>query len=93
MSQNRRTDGTRPRDGRTDDRPTDGPAASGLTRAFSSLGAAVVVLCGVAAGLSWLVAAAAWSLLVGAVLALLVVGAVLYGARRARKTSTPYWRT
>lgn len=84
----------RPTGGRpTDERPTDGLAVSGLTRAFSSLGAALVVLLGVGAGLYWLVAAAAWSLLVGAFLLVAVVGAVLYGARRARRTETPYWRT
>ncbi|MDS0294753.1 hypothetical protein [Halogeometricum luteum] len=89
MPPNHRTDNVRPRDGP----PTDGPAASGLTRALSSLGAALVVLLGVAAGLYWLFAAEAWSLLVGASLLVAVAGAVLYGARRARKTATPYWRT
>lgn len=78
---------------RTDGRPTDGLAASGLTRAFSYLGAVLMVVLGVAAGLYWLFAAEAWSLLAGAFLLVAVVGAVLYGARRARKTETPYWRT
>ncbi|ELZ34926.1 hypothetical protein C474_01157 [Halogeometricum pallidum JCM 14848] len=79
-------------DGRTNG-PTDGPAASGLTRAFSYLGAALVVLLGVVAGLYWLFAAEAWALLVGASLLVAVVGAILSGARRAKKTATPYWRT
>ncbi|MDS0299179.1 hypothetical protein NDI76_10545 [Halogeometricum sp. S1BR25-6] len=89
MPPDAQTDGAPARD----DRPTGGPAASGLTRALSYLGAALVVLLGVVAGLYWLFAAAEWSLLVGALLLVAVVGTVLYGARRARKTSTPYWRT
>lgn len=94
MASDTQRDDARPTGGRpVNDRPTDGLAASGLTRAFSYLGAALVVFLGVAAGLYWLFAAEAWSLLVGAFLLVAVVGAVLYGARRARKTATPYWRT
>lgn len=76
-----------------DRRPADGFADAGLTRAFSYLGAALVVLLGVVAGLYWLFTATAWSLLVGAFLLVAVAGMVVYGARRARKTETPYWRT
>lgn len=52
-----------------------------------------MVLLGVVAGLYWLFAAEAWALLVGASLLVAVVGAILSGARRAKKTATPYWRT
>lgn len=92
MPSDAQTDDARPTDGRTNG-PTDGPAASGVTRALSYLGAALVVLLGAIAGLYWLFAADVWSLLVGALLLVAVVGTVLYGARRAKKTATPYWRT
>jgi hypothetical protein len=73
--------------------PTGGLARSGLTRLLSRLGAVAVVLVGVAAAAYFLLAAAAWALLVGALLLAAVGGMVLYGARAARKTATPYWRT
>ena len=73
--------------------PTGGLAGSGLTRALSTLGAVAVTVLGVAAVVYWLLAADLRTLLVGASLVVLVVGAVFYGARRARRTKTPYWRT
>jgi hypothetical protein len=70
-----------------------GLAHSGLTRLLSRLGAVAVVLVGVVAAAYFLLAAEAWTLVVGALLLVAVCGMVLYGARAARKTATPYWRT
>ncbi|SFR59445.1 hypothetical protein [Halogeometricum limi] len=76
-----------------DGAPAGGLAGSRLTRTLSRLGALSVVVLGVAALGVFLLGATGWTLVVGGLLVVAVVGTVLYGARNARKTKTPYWRT